>query len=1142
MSFNPFEGLKKAGELKKENESIKKIKADIISASGTDEKKAVYKYFSGEDIIDSLSMTTDIAKKAKELIKKGQVKLESVEENTRKYDMDYGYYFEQDTGVYGRAKAHIGSDDCNVRIDFSKNELTDATCDCARCFNKNRMSMYYGNDRRNCEHVVATVFLLNAYLDSHELGDETNYFGDSFLSYYDNEASDEGSINVVPRLILSEGPNDTVGAFIQFRIGKKKLLMIKNYVSFVNAIKGNEIYPLGKKDSVRLSYSVFDEESLKYVKFIETLIEKETAISYNLLDYARTRFNVSRIQLDPSNVDDIFDLLVGKRIELVKEPLTKKNITTEIEFREHSQKIRINITPIYNDGQFGGINLRLKFPLFIQTGRNVYCISDEYFDKCDNKILDLVKALRIQDLGYHDVKIGRKNIGRFYSKVLPIIRDSAIIKDEAPEAIEFIPEEADITFYLDMEGNNAIGKIEANYSGGKVDVLSGKVLERTEGELLRDLKQESKAVDVLKKFMPDNSNGDYLSTNTEDELYELKVSGIDVLNRYGKVLGSDGFNNVRVYKRPSTSIGVSVKSNLLQLELLSDDMSPEELVDIVSSYRKKKKYYRLKNGAFVNMDSEYMENFDEMLNVLNISSKDLRAGALSVPLYRSIYIDEMMKEHNELIEKRDKSFAKLIGKFDSIKSIDFIPPDEVVNVLRGYQKEGFKWLRSVEELGFGGILADDMGLGKTLQVISLLIDAKQNGRLTKALIVCPASLVYNWSEEISKFDNENILKVSVLAAAKEERQKSLEENEDVDIYISSYDTLRRDISLYHDMRFSHQIIDEAQFIKNQNTGVAKTVKAVQADVKFALTGTPIENRLSELWSIFDYIMPGFLYSYTAFRTRYENDIVKTGNEDSAKLLSKMIAPFVLRRLKSEVALDLPDKIEEVRVSRFDRKQQLAYDGELSNLKKILLGDKDYNNKKMIVLAEITKLRQICCDPNLIFDDYSGESAKLDTCIDLVKSGIEAGHKILLFSQFSSMLDIISKRFEKEKITSFMITGSTPKDKRLTLVNKFNHDDTNVFLISLKAGGTGLNLTGADIVIHYDPWWNFAAQNQATDRAHRIGQKNTVTVYRLIAKGTIEERIVKLQESKKDLADRVLNFEEGMSLSNISREELLELLG
>ena len=571
-------------------------------------------------------------------------------------------------------------------------------------------------------------------------------------------------------------------------------------------------------------------------------------------------------------------------------------------------------------------------------------------------------------------------------------------------------------------------------------------------------------------------------------------------------------------------------------------MSVEELANIVTSYRKKKKYYRLKSGAFINMDSEYMKNFNEMLNVLEISPKDLRAGALTVPLYRSLYIDEMMEAHNELVERRDESFVKLIAKFDNIKSMDFVPPAEMSNVLRKYQKEGFKWLRSVEELGFGGILADDMGLGKTLQIISLLIDAKKNGRLKKALIVCPASLVYNWSEEISKFDTKGELRVCVLAAAKEERQKSIEEHEDFDIYISSYDTLRRDISLYHDMRFSHQIIDEAQFIKNQNTGVAKAVKTVKADVKYALTGTPIENRLSELWSIFDYIMPGFLYSYNSFKSKYENTIVKDGNDESAKLLSKMISPFVLRRLKSEVATDLPDKIEEVRVSRFDKKQQLAYDTELTKLKNVLNGNEEYNSSKMIILSEITKLRQICCDPGLIFEDYTGDSAKLETCIDLVKSGIEAGHKILLFSQFTSMLDIIKKRFEEENISSYVITGATNKEKRIKLVNDFNNDDTNVFLISLKAGGTGLNLVGADIVIHYDPWWNFAAQNQATDRAHRIGQKNKVTVYRLIAKGTIEEKIVKLQESKKDLADRVLNFEEGISLANISKEELLELLG
>lgn len=1141
MDFRFLDGVKTAADLKKEKEDMENIKADMISASDTEEKKAIYKYFDGEAIIDSLSMSADTAKKAKELIKNNQVRLTEVSDGIISYGNAYGYYT-QDPNVCGIAVAKVeSSENCKVDIEFGKDRLKRAYCSCSKCSDKNRIRGYL-NDTRNCEHVVATVFLLNAYLDSHELGDETNYFGEAFLSHFDEETDiNEEPVHIVPKLIMSYKSEYDTSLYIQFKIGRKKLVQIKSYRNFVDALRDNEIYPLGKNDSVKLGYGAFDDKSIKYVKFIEGLVDTEASISYKLLDYVKTGLNVSKIPVDGANIDDIYNLLVGEKVELTTEYFSKKTVT-DIELRDFNEKITIGINPIYDRDLFAGINLEVDFPLSFISNNYVYCIKDNYLNRCDENLLKIFKAMNDSGYGYREIKIGRKNIGRFYSNVLPSIKDYANIVDNAPEAISFVPEKPEITYYLDMEDNIVTGRAEATYTGGRVDILSGKIFERNDNELLRNQKREEKAIEALKIYLPCEDKQNFLSAETEEELYELKVSGIDKLNKYGKVLGSEAFNNIRVYKKPAAGVGVSVNSNLLQLEFLSDDMSVEELANIVTSYRKKKKYYRLKSGAFINMDSEYMKNFNEMLNVLEISPKDLRAGALTVPLYRSLYIDEMMEAHNELVERRDESFVKLIEKFDNIKSMDFIPPAEVSNVLRKYQKEGFKWLRSVEELGFGGILADDMGLGKTLQIISLLIDAKKNGRLKKALIVCPASLVYNWSEEISKFDTKGELRVCVLAAAKEERQKSIEEHEDFDIYISSYDTLRRDISLYHDMRFSHQIIDEAQFIKNQNTGVAKAVKTVKADIKYALTGTPIENRLSELWSIFDYIMPGFLYSYNSFKSKYEYTIVKDGNDESTKLLSKMISPFVLRRLKSEVATDLPDKIEEVRVSRFDKKQQLAYDTELTKLKNVLNGNEEYNSSKMIILSEITKLRQICCDPGLIFEDYTGDSAKLETCIDLVKSGIEAGHKILLFSQFTSMLDIIKKRFKEENISSYVITGSTSKEKRIKLVNDFNNDDTNVFLISLKAGGTGLNLVGADIVIHYDPWWNFAAQNQATDRAHRIGQKNKVTVYRLIAKGTIEEKIVKLQESKKDLADRVLNFEEGISLANISKEELLELLG
>ena len=317
---------------------------------------------------------------------------------------------------------------------------------------------------------------------------------------------------------------------------------------------------------------------------------------------------------------------------------------------------------------------------------------------------------------------------------------------------------------------------------------------------------------------------------------------------------------------------------------------------------------------------------------------------------------------------------------------------------------------------------------------------------------------------------------------------------------------------------------------------------INSRVRFALTGTPIENRLSELWSIFDYLMPGFLYSYDRFRRELEHPITKNEDEIAMEQLKRMVEPFILRRLKSEVLKDLPDKIEEVQYVGFDKAQQQLYDGQAVNMKQMLeeQTEENYMKSKIRILAELTRIRQICCDPSLCFEDYSGGSAKREACMELIRSAIDGEHKMLVFSQFTSMLEMLEADLAKEKIQYYKITGSTKKEDRTDLVRRFNEDSTPVFLISLKAGGTGLNLTGADIVIHYDPWWNLAAQNQATDRAHRIGQEKTVSVYKLIAKGSIEEKILRMQEDKKALADEILSGETG-GLMNMSREDLMELL-
>ena len=339
------------------------------------------------------------------------------------------------------------------------------------------------------------------------------------------------------------------------------------------------------------------------------------------------------------------------------------------------------------------------------------------------------------------------------------------------------------------------------------------------------------------------------------------------------------------------------------------------------------------------------------------------------------------------------------------------------------------------------------------------------------------------------------------------------------------------------------IADEAQYIKNNNTKNAKALKKLKSEVRFALTGTPIENSLSELWSIFDFIMPGYLFSYKKFKEEYENPIIKDNDIYVMEKLQKLVAPFILRRIKKEVLKELPDKTETVMYSEMDSEQEKLYKAYLSSSKKEINNEIEefgFEKSKFKILSIITRLRQICCHPSLFISDYDVESAKLEQCIELIEGAISAGHKILLFSGFTSMFDIITKRLEQREIEYSILTGQTKVDTRIEMVDEFNKDENiKVFLISLKAGGTGLNLTGADIVIHYDPWWNLSAQNQATDRAYRIGQKNNVQVFKLITSNSIEEKIQKLQERKMDLSDQVIKTGETF-INKMSREDIMDL--
>ena len=399
-------------------------------------------------------------------------------------------------------------------------------------------------------------------------------------------------------------------------------------------------------------------------------------------------------------------------------------------------------------------------------------------------------------------------------------------------------------------------------------------------------------------------------------------------------------------------------------------------------------------------------------------------------------------------------------------------------------------------------------------------------------MVCPASLILNWGEEFEKFAPE--LKVSLIYGNAPERKKRIEESGGMDVWVTSYELLRQDIKLYQELEFDTCILDEGQHVKNQSTLASKAVKAVNCRQRFVLTGTPIENRLSELWNLFDFLMPGYLYSHRAFVEKLEKPIVKSKNEEAMAQLRKLVQPFLLRREKKDVLKELPPKIEHIRRIALGQTERMTYLSAVNAAKSSLT-----DTGKLKILAALTQLRQVCCDPNLCFENYSGETSKLEACLELCSGMAANGHQILLFSQFTSMLDILRERLEELGLTTYTIQGSTPKEQRARLVKDFNAGGAQVFLISLKAGGTGLNLTAADVVIHYDPWWNLAAQNQATDRAHRIGQRQCVQVYKLIAKDTIEERILDLQDKKAELLDVLSN--EGGSILEMSKDELLALL-
>ena len=619
--------------------------------------------------------------------------------------------------------------------------------------------------------------------------------------------------------------------------------------------------------------------------------------------------------------------------------------------------------------------------------------------------------------------------------------------------------------------------------------------------------------------------------NGDDEkLFDLLKNDLSLLKEKATIYYSDRFKERRVYGASSLNAKISEgRGNYLEFSFNIENVNENEYKKIINAFKDNRRFFKLKDESFVDLkDKEVIK----LLNLIDNLSEDsnIKSNEIKIHKSKAVFINESIKD-NSLSFIHGKNIVEHISnKIESLTDINYEVPKDLKAKLRDYQLTGFNWFKTLSYYEFGGILADEMGLGKTLQTITFLLSEK--GR--KSVIVTPTSLIYNWKSEFEKFAPN--LNIKIIHGNKEERIFTKEYIKEYDVLLTTYGTLRNDYNLYEDINFDYCIIDEAQNIKNSLSQSSEVVKKLNAKVKFALTGTPIENNLMELWSLFDYIMPGYLYS----KKKFQDKFIK--NEKGIIELKKYIKPFILRRLKNDVMSELPDKIEKRYVVEMTKEQKKVYKTYIDDIKN-KMKEKDLTKDKITIFSYLTKLRQLALDPGILVDGYIGGSGKIDVTVDLINEFINNNHKILLFSQFTSVLDSIKTIFDAEGIEYFYLDGSTKASERVSLVNEFNNSNkVKVFLISLKAGGTGLNLTSADVVIHFDPWWNPAIEDQATDRAHRFGQKNVVEVIKLISKGSIEEKIIKLQESKKEIINEIMNgnYTNGGFLSSLDADEIKEL--
>ncbi len=1007
----------------------------------------------------------------------------------------------------------IDSDEvCEVRISFDENnQIKYVQCDCALHASKNV----------TCRHIIAVLIYINDNLNhkkEERIAVANQYAADIILDGTKqlHTAQSEKSRVRVQLYIEPQRYSRQKLHWVYFKIGIDKMYVLKNLEDLMDAIASHGDLTYGINFTYSSDLHTFEPPFLKTLEQLSRLREFEEA------QYTRI-FDGRYITLTDQEFHILLTAWMGQKVHygrVIEAEVTDERLPDLIDLKLENNAIVCDLTRLADIVSLSGSD-----DVLLDQENGLLYLLDE---KSAARWHPYLESLRYDA---RTVVFDQEQKISFLTSVIPTLETMITVPEEIRQL--YIKGHLKAKFYLDRDDEKITVKPLFSYDNFSFFPYDQVTLPLSDGRLvLRDLAKEEEILKILEKT-PFEFDQDVLYCDDDEAISRFVFNYMPRLQNLAEIYYTKEFEKI-IRKRTiyPAHVNLSGSGNLLDVDLDLEELNYPEFKKILESYRLGEAYHRLKDGSYLELTDRKTRRILQMADDLNIEKSQLKNGHLYLPVSRAFYFHDRFGDEMQ----EDAAFENFISRFESQTEKADVP-EHLKGILRDYQITGYQWLVSLAHYRLGGILADDMGLGKTLQTIAYLLYALKNSS-GRHLIVAPTSLVMNWIEEIQRFAP--AIRAVPVVGNQVTRNAILENRENVDVWVTSYPLLRHDIDQYEQMDFETCVLDEAQYIKNARSLNAKAAKRIHARTRFALTGTPIENALSELWSIFDFILPGYFSNYHHFRNKYELPIVKDEDEATAAMLKKQIEPFILRRLKDDVLKELPEKIEtDLPVTMTQRQSEIYYSylkEALARVQKQQIADK---NTRFVILAALTRLRMICNHPRLFVKEYTGQSAKIIALNELLRQAIDSHRQVLVFSQFTSMLAVISEELEKQSISFFYLDGGTKPAERQTLVKRFNNGERPVFLISLKAGGTGLNLTGADMVIHVDPWWNPAVEDQATDRAYRIGQNHKVQVIKLTTRHSIEEKIAELKKRKKDLVDSMIHPGESF-LDHLSEKEIVDL--